>query len=561
MRYYGEEYLQEAHKTISACRSAIDSPNYASAIRDTSVSDKREGLKEYSVQVAQNAYTQMNQLFDKLAILQNKLSVFYSEVDSTAAGIVQTTDTICELIKKATASMTEISSMLRGVGDYAGVEITSKDIASAGLDKDACKQLAKKAWAQLIDTGVKNDYLNETAALSYVAIVKADENSGGELSREDFDRLMKLYDYYVAHRYGVWNNIRNLKGETIQNLIDVFEILNPYAQYCTDVFFDTAISGSPDNELVKTNVNRIKYTIYTAPEKYRDIMIHYMKDVYVSEYRNGTDDSFNSAFNSLNLDLAGDFDDGRDINYNTVHPFDSFFHEFGHAIDDLSTPFSHISNGFMITLALDLREHMAKIAEKNQISISQDDMNEVFDYMLSAKRPNVVTNVTSYMDYLPKSWNSDQVGLFALLRVTYGGVDLRLLDDHTSMVEPFGDNNSLLKEEPRFELISDIIGGLTNNKIGGWEFAHHVNYEYGDREFKSDKDLISYMESEHYWYNFGKNRDTVEYEFFAEYFNNKVIGYGIEESRDVFSFSCDKFDKAIDKIYKELPECDKGFHY
>ena len=358
MRYYGEEYLQEAHKTISACRSVIDSPNYASAIRDTSVSDKREGLKEYSVQVAQNAYTQMNQLFDKLAILQNKLSVFYSEVDSTAAGILQTTDTICELIKKATASMTEISSMLRGVGDYAGVEITSKDIASAGLDKDTCKQLAKKAWAQLIDTGVKNDYLNETAALSYVAIVKADENSGEELSREDFDRLMKLYDYYVAHRYGVWNNIRNLKGETIQNLIDVFEILNPYAQYTTDVYFDAVRSNEKGNELVELNIDRIKYAMYTAPEKYRDIMLYYLSEFEISEYKKDNDDKYTWLTNNMNVSLTADRDDPNYCYYDRYRPFDSFFHELGHGIDDVSKNIGASSHGYLKYLTKDLKDHM-----------------------------------------------------------------------------------------------------------------------------------------------------------------------------------------------------------
>ena len=564
MRYYGEEYLNDVTRTIAATKNAVDSPDYKIPIENSFVKDNRYELKQRGVDIAGNAFRHVNDLKDKLDTLQSLLNTFYAETDESAARVVDMTGTVMQLINATTSSLTEMTQMLRGVGSYAGVEITSKHIISAGLDKDKCAILTAKVWSQIVESGIESNELDENAVDKYVTCLQDWEKHGNELSREDFDKLLKLFDYYVSDRYGSTGDIRDMDRQVVTNVINVFEVLNPFAQYVTESFFEGARSS--ENYIVDLNIDRIKYAMYTAEPKLRDIMLYYISDVYIADYgaeRNG----FENVFNNLRLALETSYDNKAGGVYIEDNPFYSFFHEFGHAIDDVSTLFGTASAGMNTTLVSDLKADMVRAVNDAGLTFLTDtELDQVIDFMVSSKNVNVRPPKGEGLEYLlPADWSMDQVGVFCFLKNYYGYYEYTYEEDpdivYTCSEDPYRLDNSPIRDVRECETISDIIGGLTNNQTGG-SYVHHIKEPpFDPKKIKGPEDIADYLEKNSYWYKNGKLKNNAEVEFFAEYFNNNVVGYGVEETRAIFGKSCDRFDKIIDKMYNDMPDAYKGINY
>ncbi|MBO7453185.1 MAG: hypothetical protein J6U54_22870 [Clostridiales bacterium] len=566
MRYYGEDYLQDLKRSITAAYGSVDRTNYSLPIRNTYVNSKRRGMKDRSAQIAQNATGSFASVRQKLNTLQTVLEGFYGEVDETSARILEMTKMIEGMISDSNSALKELSGMLNGVGTYSKKCLTSKMIDSIVLDQKKKQETASKFWVLLIDTEIDNDHLNEKAVKEYVAYLRETGMDDEDLLEEDFNRLKKIYDYYVSHRFGETGDIRDMAYQDVQNCVDVFEILNLYAKYATDVFFSNALAEHDDT--IDLNIMRIKYAMYTADPKYRDIMIEYLSDMSLGDY--DVDHSrYNDTLNQLYLSLDIDYDRRDENGYIEDHPFGAFFHELGHGINDVTKLFGYSTSGIRDFLADDLKAHMTNVLNENGFDyLSDKERKEILNHIVSYKNANVITDRRNdYMRYLPDDWTDEQQVAYYFLKLHYGYQEYCYLEDPSNIDaytveqrEPIGD---VIKADREHELLDDIIGGLTNDQLGG-VYAYHpgISIPNDRKKIKGPDDLVGYLSTgSKYWYYHTIPSPVLGSEFFAEYFNNNVCGYGVNETREVFSSTCDHYDGIIDKIYDDMSDNDKGIPY
>ena len=186
-----------------------------------------------------------------------------------------------------------------------------------------------------------------------------------------------------------------------------------------DKFFK--ICYAENNETVDDNVLMIKYMLYTAPSKYRDLILYYMPSIKIDDCAfQGGSQHFSPYYNTLTLDLTISqrvkYADGQ---YVFDYPCIDFFHEMGHGIDDVTDKgkMSKSSDELHDTLISDLKSHMTSVLKEAGYSLNKKDKKELFDFIISKENINVVPPDGKGEEYyFPKDWNDNQREAFKYLR-------------------------------------------------------------------------------------------------------------------------------------------------
>ena len=551
MRYYGEEYLNELTREIIGVHDSVDIPCFAAPIKGVDVSARRSSLKSADISIAQSADRHIDEIRDKLMKLYSSISLFYGEVDAVSSGITQNARTIKEILKASTASLNELTNMLAGVGDYSGTEITADDIKKDALDRSKYKKMAGGVWEYIIDTQIKDEYLNDDAAKNYIDYVRSHTDSGEELTTDEYNRLKDMYRYYVKHRFGSDDKIDFMDPKTYNNAVDIYEILDPKAKKIMDDLFDA--NAKDISEAKHNNIQRIKYATYTADPKYRDIIICY-SDTAKIRYHNGDKNDYKPVSNTMRLNMEKDSIAQNGPDSKNEYRYCSFFHELGHQVDDFSNSFGGYSNTLGTALRSDLRDHMINVAQtEGPDSINDKDRNEVIDFIISSKNTNVKPG-----DYTPKNWNNDQKKLFDSYKEYYGYTEYTFLkgesDGYKYNDESVNGSGEDVITKQDHAIISDIIGGATNNQIGGHGESHYPEINRYSLMINNAKDIKTKLENYRYWYALGIPTNKLGAEFIAECFELSVFGSDLDEAGKIFGNSCDEYKKFIDDTYASLPE-------
>lgn len=576
MRSYGEEYLGELKESLVNFRDSVDSESYSSEISQVTVATDRAYLKSASLTATADAIGHVQSVKDKTDDIIFVLNKFYREVDDTADAILKIADSINEIIAEANNSMVRIVDALNGTGDYEGQKVTSDILKSAGIDKQKCSEIKDGIWKDIYDTEIKNDVLTDEVVLNHVdrlnslvssgqelsaedALVidtiyskylESIKNSGEELSEEDKKRISIIYDYYVSIRFGA-----NDKG--MQNCIDAYELLNEDAKATTDKFFASA-SGKHDKN-IDDNILKIKYAIYTCDPEYRDIILHYLKDLELNLVEGGA--SYSSG--ALNLDLT----------ITNSQNYCSFFHEFGHALDDMSVGVkagdgTDYSEKFSNPLQTDLSKHIdSSLVYLGYGNMSEHDREEIIDFIISDNNVNVSLPMEQWKKLLPSDWSSEQISAFIAVRKYYGYREYSYIGQNNSgNAYSYHDNaGTVIHNQFDNGILCDVIGGLTNNQIGGVFYSHNISsdptkadYMPNDASIITSADMIpDYLKKYNYWYSHSDQDSNADgtlghmvcTEFFAENFEYNALGLDLNPTRTVFSGTCDMFNEAIDGIY------------
>ena len=136
-----------------------------------------------------------------------------------------------------------------------------------------------------------------------------------------------------------------------------------------------------------------------------------------------------------------------------------------------------------------------------------------------------------------------------------------LFYDITMTYKATNDKVVVDQDDSRYDTASDIIGAITNNKLGGAYARHNPEVKMSSLQAKTAEEVLATVEKNSYWYDGKDIKVRADSEFFAECFDNKVLGYGVEETRDVFTNAFAEFEKTIDQIHKDLPSQAKGLEY
>ena len=419
MRYYGEEYKDFISKSIKDVHDSIKDPDYASNVRRVDVSSKNAGLKTQCVNAAGTASSHVGSIRGKLENLIDVLNTFYLNADATSDDVLKAAKEIRELLNETNAALVRMNAAVNSIGKYTGTKVTPGTLIDAGLDIEKCDKFKATIWDRLFTIQSADGKISYDATVAFVDYINNLQKNDLDIPKQlqkhmdavfgvyiekmksldpdkipavDMKRLEGLYNYFVSTR-----DVEHFKGlnkKTLQNCVDVYEILDPDAKTKTaDLFADASGKGA----LVDLNILRIKYALYTAEEEYRNAMFYYMPQLIVKIPTKDTckygpekitcSDGKKRSVLYLNL-FRPDVDNNN---------YCSFFHEFGHAIDDLSAPDAangtvvYSSEKFKDNLVSDLRNHMRKtMIEVLKINLPDERREDLIDFFLSPENINIV---------------------------------------------------------------------------------------------------------------------------------------------------------------------------
>ncbi|MDR1214574.1 MAG: hypothetical protein LBK54_10925 [Propionibacteriaceae bacterium] len=267
-----------------------------------------------------------------------------------------------------------------------------------------------------------------------------------------------------------------------------------------DLYFALDKAGRSDAEKV-SDILQIQRIVENAPEPYKSLFLEHYK-IFV--YRNDGSGFYVAQWDEVHVDFADDGNDQRG-------PFATFFHEFGHGVDDKEKWFSWKSttykyNGASLhdTLVQDVHDNIHGMASHMLLNTGQVATAEQARHVTDAFMNRTGTN-----------------GLTAAEVTLYNRVQ---------------NNYSILLRSPDAEVASDIYNGVTGNALGG-----------GYGHWDSNDDGVN---DDHYWYGSSGDdwQDSQQKEFFAGYFGQQITqDPGLSITQNLFPSSSALVDQmALD---------------
>ena len=241
-----------------------------------------------------------------------------------------------------------------------------------------------------------------------------------------------------------------------------------------------------DPDLTEQEKRDIKFLAYTAPEPYRSVYLEHLSQYNVVVFQPDSADSDGKS-GSCYWSKTGKIylkDDDSTFGDNKRAPYDTFFHESGHALDDYEKGQDLMSRSYF----------------HNGISLQDYIVDDVRDYVSNYIDENYAGKLTQEQkNQLMKSMNLTDDASFAYEGST-AGLPTALEDYRAEIVA--GISNNLTGHDNN--AASDVYGGVTNNVFMG-SYGHF-------------KDENASGDSYTYWYQNGKATRSQSSELFAEFF-------------------------------------------
>lgn len=248
--------------------------------------------------------------------------------------------------------------------------------------------------------------------------------------------------------------------------------------------FESVLS---DPDLTEQEKLDIKYTAYSAPEPYRTLYLEHLDRYSVSVSANTNGAYYQPTTGNIHIE-----DSDENFRYDSLGPYNTFFHESGHAIDDYE-----VKDGlFSIRNKTESFNYKGKSLNEYIVEDTRAYVSDLIDSdpylrnMTPEEKKTVLKNLNlsdaSDFDYHGTSASNEKIKEYQLILQNRMYNDLR------------GEVNASS---------SDVYGGVTNNAISG---------SYGHWK---DDDEKTYR----YWYNGkGKSTGAQESELWAEFFAAKM---------------------------------------
>lgn len=604
MRKYGYEYragLQEAARDIRDC---VESYDYQKNFEGITVNGEHQYLLNACVGSANDAHDQFSTYRTKVRKLTGILVDFYDRVDVTASDILSLAERINGLIIESSDTLLRMESALYQVGDFEGKRVTASILAGAGVDKELVSRLHNDLWAKIIRMQIISGKINEELATYFVQRIDSMigrgetlpsmeaeymdhlylcyldkyKTKGSIVPADDMKIVENLFNYHLEHRFGGKGNAREMDLTSLQSCIFAYELINPDAREKFDTFFKEAAEKKQED--IDLSIACIKYTTYTAKPEYRDVIFYYLPELSLNILPIG--EVCNCSGKVINLVLEEDNDHKLDGDC-------SFSHEIGHAIDHLSFEDNTDENGKKLTkssdafadmLKSDLRIHMkASLYGLGFGSMPEEHKDDVVNFIMSTENTNVSlqSNDNYFMRFLPVDWKVNlinttdkRIDAFKALRRYYGYSDYVYVPNSDDVFSKEF-HRGFVGYGPENSVLSDIIGGITNDQIGA-NGGHSLSQK---RLLKDDvpidqtsvpdaETLHSSLKEYNYWYlqeyddvkpeEVGTLNGHFTTEYFAEMFSLRVHDIDDKKTRSVFLNSTDMFDETYKNIYSDISE-------
>ena len=232
-----------------------------------------------------------------------------------------------------------------------------------------------------------------------------------------------------------------------------------------------------DSDLTEDEIRDIKFLIYTAPEPYKSIYIQHIKEYEVIVYTEGTEEADGNTGSFYYKEKIHLVDSDATFFRNARGPYNTFFHESGHAIDDYESTFT------------DMLSRKYKYDGKRLNDIIADDVTNYVSEYIDETFPNLTAD---QKEQIMRSMNLTSDAKFKYEGDT-SNLDPALIGYRNNIV--YSMNNIDLAGQEN-EAASDVYGGVTNNALLG---------TYGHRD-------------KNYWYILGISTNSQTSELWAEFF-------------------------------------------
>lgn len=305
----------------------------------------------------------------------------------------------------------------------------------------------------------------------------------------------KISDYFNADTiYSIMQQVSTELDSVLTEIAFTADTFSNLSEQYKDDYVQMYESSHPDEaktidkvlsdpDFTDEEKRDIKFLIYRAPEPYKSIYLQHIKDYKVDLYTPSGERS--GSYYSPNENRIYLTDDNETLTGNPRGPYNTFFHESGHAIDDFEKTAGDITGKF----------------EYNGKSLNECITEDVRNYV-----DNHIDN--NYPELTEKQKDEIMRSLNLTDDATYGyegnetGLDKKLQAYRNEIVDYMSED---LRGEVN-EAASDVYGGVTNNAIVG---------SYGHR---SDSNDSTYT----YWYTNGNPTGAQESELWAEFFAAKM---------------------------------------
>jgi len=288
---------------------------------------------------------------------------------------------------------------------------------------------------------------------------------------QDNKYLEKYLDYLMESKV-TGANIASLNADDRERMITVFEALHlGDAKNMDELFEDMAADTSGYD--YNNEIQNIKYIVYTAEEPYRSVFLKNAGELEIANYTYTKDSQYYSGDkNKLYINFSSDPNTTCGIN-DYRGPYVVFFHECGHAIDDLSkkdgwfstewiTADYKASNGNTILEAAvgDVRTNL----ENSAIAYAANPTNKIT--LTTDQLKSIVSDIMK-----PNSDKSKYATVCEEARV------------YTALVNKYSTD---LADNSVYNGISDVYGGVTNNTVQG-SSGHNDSYWYNSSGVSTEK--------------------------------------------------------------------------
>ena len=416
------------------------------------------------------------------------------------------------------------------------------------------------------------------------AIIDSANGDPDNLSEADRSYLESVLDNCIEDRYCGGDDVESVSDTRRNIVLDVYGILEPENAEIMNDLLDDITDLDPDNPEYADIVADIEYIVITADPTMRESFLFTAQRIVLNPGYPADQTGNYSYDDDPSTPQMGVINLNPDSFNSSDGPYCNFFHEFGHATDnvyareiyggDCNSSLSNMTDdrtglSMRDQVIQDVRNEIDNTMINSPITLAPAEREEVLDVVCSNQcfyysEENRELDEASGTDIMtvnyPADWTDDMKRAYTYLIRYYGGqsyeyyYDVEADHTHISGVRIGGDDpNGMDLSGNQYGCVSDIMGGVTNNTICG---SHNHGLDCGsfnDNDdycgvHHSDEDIENMMSEYTYWYNDdGTTKPNISSECYAEMYSYEMTGNTSMESgtREVLNGSYDMMEYLI----------------
>ncbi len=325
------------------------------------------------------------------------------------------------------------------------------------------------------------------------------------IQKEEEDKnavLIRNLRRMTAQRYDGKNNVIVMPKGKRDVLIDLYERAYPEDRTLIERFFDRFQRKQRDYDF-SDDIANIKYIIYSADSRYRNVILKCLPYVRLVPYRKfivKREERYNYYQNKITIKLSNLKELEKEPN-----PYLVFFHELSHAVDDVSC------RDIFFKVRHNTERQSNEAGEKLQDIARREAKAHVYasihNFVIQEgmriseqEEKQLLEDIFSPCTEFAGFSNPDVERVYQSIRNMYGYM---VHEEHTGKMTCHKGTEYPLYQR-RFRAVSDVLGGYTKNTVGACPIGHFSPF---------------------YWFNLlGKETGRQSRELWAEYSAYLITG-------------------------------------